>query len=41
VGKKERDSGTVAVRARTGEQEFGVKTDDFVSQVRAEVAAYR
>ena len=41
VGKKERDSGTVAVRARTGEQKFGVKTDDFVSQVRAEVAAYR
>jgi len=41
VGKKEEASGTVAVRTRTGEQKFGVKPDDFVSQVRAEVAAYR
>jgi threonyl-tRNA synthetase len=41
VGKKEEDSKTVAVRARTGEQTFGVKTDSFVSKLRAEVAAYK
>jgi threonyl-tRNA synthetase len=41
VGKKEEDSKTVAVRARSGEQSFGVKVDDFVSRVRAEVAAHR
>ncbi len=41
VGKKEEDSGTVAVRSRSGEQKFGVKVDDFVAQVRAEVQAHR
>ena len=41
VGKKEEDSGTVAVRTRTGEQKFGVRAEDFAAQVRAEVAAYR
>jgi threonyl-tRNA synthetase len=41
VGKKEQDSGTVAVRTRTGEQKFGVKAEDFAAQVRAEVAAYK
>ncbi|HXW94991.1 MAG TPA: threonine--tRNA ligase [Nitrososphaerales archaeon] len=41
VGKKEEDSGTVAVRSRSGDQKFGVKVDDFVAQVRAEVAAHR
>jgi threonyl-tRNA synthetase len=41
VGKKEEDSGTVAVRTRAGEQKFGVKPTDFISQVRADVAAYR
>jgi threonyl-tRNA synthetase len=41
VGKKEEDSKTVAVRTRGGEQRFGVKVDDFVSQVRGEVASHR
>jgi len=41
VGKKEQDSGTVAVRTRAGEQKFGVKPEDFVAQVRADVAGYR
>jgi len=41
VGKKEEDSKTVAVRTRGGEQKFGVKVDEFVSQVRADVAAFR
>ena len=41
VGKKEQEAGTVAVRPRSGEQKFGVKVEDFVTQVRAEVAAYR
>jgi threonyl-tRNA synthetase len=41
VGKKEQESGTVAVRTRAGEQQFGVKAEDFVAQVRADVAAYR
>jgi threonyl-tRNA synthetase len=41
VGKKEEDSKTVAVRTRGGDQRFGVRVDDFVSQVRGEVAAHR
>ena len=41
VGKKEEGSGTVAVRSRSGEQKFGVKVEEFVSQVRAEAAAFR
>ena len=41
VGKKEQDSGTVAVRTRGGEQTFGVKLADFASQVRADNTAFR
>jgi threonyl-tRNA synthetase len=41
VGKREEDSGTIAVRTRGGEQKFGVKVEDFVSQVRADVEAHR
>jgi threonyl-tRNA synthetase len=41
VGRKEQDAGTVAVRTRGGEQKFGVKVDDFVAQVRADVEAHR
>jgi len=41
VGKKEEDSRTVAVRSRGGEQAFGVKVSDFVSQVSADDAAFR
>jgi threonyl-tRNA synthetase len=41
VGKKEEGSGTVAVRSRGGEQTFGVKVSDFVSQVRSDTAAFR
>ncbi len=41
VGKKEEDSGTVAVRTRTGEQTFGVKTGDFIARVNGDVSAYR
>ena len=41
VGKKEEDSGTVAVRMRAGDQKFGVKLADFVAQVKAEASAYR
>ena len=41
VGKKEEDSKTVAVRERSGKQTFGVRLDDFVSQARAEAAAFK
>lgn len=41
VGKKEKDSKTIAVRERSGKQTFGVRLDDFVSQVRAEAAAFK
>jgi threonyl-tRNA synthetase len=41
VGKKEQNSKTVAVRTRKGEQKFGVKVEDFVAQVRADVEAHR
>lgn len=41
VGKKEEDSKAVAVRTRAGEQTFGVKVNDFVSMVKADVAAYK
>lgn len=40
VGDKESKAGTVAVRARSGEQTFGVKVPDFVSQVRAKESAH-
>ena len=36
VGKKELDAGTVAVRARSGSQKFGVKLEDFIAQVEKE-----
>jgi threonyl-tRNA synthetase len=41
VGKKEEEARTVAVRTRGGEQTFGVKLDEFVTRVRADVASYR
>ena len=41
VGKKEESSETIAVRTRTGEQQFGVKVGDFVSRVRDEVGAHK
>jgi threonyl-tRNA synthetase len=41
VGKKEEDSKTVAVRSRRGEQEFGVRVEDFVSRVKSEAAAFK
>ncbi len=41
VGKKEEESGTVAVRTRGGEQTFGVQVDAFCTRVRAEVAAFK
>ena len=41
VGKKEEESGTVAVRSRSGEQAPGVRVADFTSRVTAEVAAHK
>jgi threonyl-tRNA synthetase len=41
VGKKEKESKTVAVRTRAGKQTFGVRVEDFVSQVQAEAAEYQ
>jgi threonyl-tRNA synthetase len=41
VGKKEEDSKSVAVRTRAGEQTFGVPVDNFVSRVKADVAAFK
>jgi threonyl-tRNA synthetase len=41
VGKKEMDSKTVAVRTRTGQQEFGVAVEDFTSRVRSDIANFR
>lgn len=40
IGGKEQESATVAVRTREGEKKDGVKTEDFVSEVRAKVAAF-
>jgi threonyl-tRNA synthetase len=41
IGKKEEDAKTVAVRMRSGEQRFGVSLEDFLSEVRETVAAFR
>jgi threonyl-tRNA synthetase len=41
IGKKEEDAKTVAVRMRSGEQKFGVSLEDFLSEVRETVAAFR
>jgi threonyl-tRNA synthetase len=40
VGKKEEESGTVAVRKRSGEQTFGVKLESFVEEVRKKTSAF-
>ncbi|MDE1804549.1 MAG: threonine--tRNA ligase [Candidatus Micrarchaeota archaeon] len=36
VGQKEVDAQTVAVRARSGGQKFGVKVDDFIEKIKVE-----
>ncbi|MGI0141793.1 MAG: threonine--tRNA ligase [Candidatus Micrarchaeales archaeon] len=36
VGQKEVDADTVAVRARSGGQKFGVKVDDFIDKIKVE-----
>lgn len=38
VGKKEEDAGTIAVRARSGGQKFGVKVVDFIEKIQNETA---
>ncbi|MGA2666120.1 MAG: threonine--tRNA ligase [Nitrososphaerales archaeon] len=39
IGKKEEEAGTVAVRARDGDVKYGVKLEEFVANLKAEVAA--
>jgi threonyl-tRNA synthetase len=41
VGDNEQDSQTVSVRRRSGEESRGVKADDFVDEIRAEIAERR
>ena len=41
VGKKEEDTGTVAVRTRAREQTLGVKVEDFIARVAEEKASFR
>jgi threonyl-tRNA synthetase len=41
LGKKEEDAATVAVRTRSGEQRFGVKLEDFLSEVKEKVADFQ
>jgi threonyl-tRNA synthetase len=41
VGKKEEEAETVAVRTRSGEQKFGVRTKDFVAEVKEKTAAHQ
>lgn len=40
IGKKEEDSGTVAVRKRSGEQTFGVKLESFMEEARQKTSAF-
>jgi threonyl-tRNA synthetase len=40
VGSKEEQAGSVAVRARDGEVEYGVKLDDFLAKLREKVRNY-
>jgi len=40
IGSKEEDSGTVAVRKRSGEQAFGVEPGSFVEEVKQKTAAF-
>jgi len=41
VGKKEEGTGTIAVRTRGGAQTFGVRVEDFASQVKSDIASFR
>jgi threonyl-tRNA synthetase len=41
VGKKEQESGTVAVRTRAGEQRAGVSLGDFVSEMKEKAASFQ
>jgi threonyl-tRNA synthetase len=41
IGKKEEDSRSVAVRTRGGEQTYGVKVEEFVSQLREKVSSFQ
>ncbi|MDE1870008.1 MAG: threonine--tRNA ligase [Candidatus Micrarchaeota archaeon] len=36
VGQKEQDANTIAVRARSGAQKFGVKVEDFIEKIKKE-----
>jgi len=40
IGQKEENTGTIAVRKRNGEQRFGVKLEDFASEVRQKLANF-
>jgi threonyl-tRNA synthetase len=41
VGDNEQDTQTISVRRRSGEEARGVKADEFVEQIRAEIAERR
>lgn len=40
IGGKEKESGTVAVRAREGEVRYGVKVEDFLAELRKKIEAF-
>ena len=40
IGSKEEQANTVAVRARDGEVRYGVKLEDFISEVREKVSKF-
>ena len=40
IGAKEEQAGSVAVRARDGDVRYGVKLEDFLSEVREKVSKF-
>jgi len=40
IGGKEKENGTVAVRAREGDVRYGVKAEDFLAELRQKIASF-
>jgi threonyl-tRNA synthetase len=40
IGAKEKESGTIAVRARDGEQRFGIRLEDFLGELRQKIESF-
>jgi threonyl-tRNA synthetase len=40
IGGKEQEAGTISVRARDGEVRYGVKTDEFLAELKKKIETF-